>query len=88
MATDPYSDHIRKEHAYAIGAQLLERYLATLSLRQTAKQVLLHHTTVQYRLQRIDRRIGVDLRDPRARLRTQIASLLYRIERASTGPGS
>ena len=35
---------------------LLERYLATMSLRQTAQQVLLHHTTVQYRLKRIEQR--------------------------------
>ena len=62
---------------------LLERYLATTSLRQTAQQVLLHHTTVQYRLKRIESHLGVDLQDPAARLRTQIAILLYRIERAS-----
>lgn len=62
---------------------LLERYLATTSLRQTAQQVLLHHTTVQYRLKRIEAHMGVDLQDPAARLRTQIAILLYRIERAS-----
>ena len=62
---------------------LLERYLATMSLRQTAQQVLLHHTTVQYRLKRIEQRLGVDLQDPAARLRTQIAILLYRIERAA-----
>jgi hypothetical protein len=62
---------------------LLERYLATTSLRQTAQQVLLHHTTVQYRLKRIESHMGVDLQDPAARLRTQIAILLYRIERAS-----
>jgi len=67
---------------------LLERYLATMSLRQTAKQVLLHHTTVQYRLKRIEQHLGVDLRDPAARLRTQIAILLYRIERASSTPGT
>ena len=63
---------------------LLERYLATTSLRQTAQQVLLHHTTVQYRLKRIALHLGVDLQDPAARLRTQIAILLYRIERASS----
>jgi hypothetical protein len=65
---------------------LLERYLATTSLRQTAQQVLLHHTTVQYRLKRIEAHMGVDLQDPAARLRTQIAILLYRIERASAAP--
>jgi hypothetical protein len=62
---------------------LLERYLATMSLRQTAGQVLLHHTTVQYRLKKIEHALGVDLQDPAARLRTQIAILLYRIERAA-----
>lgn len=61
---------------------LLERYLGTMSLRQTAQQVLLHYTTVQYRLRRIERQLGIDLGDSTTRLRTQIAILLYRIERA------
>lgn len=61
---------------------LLERYLGTMSLRQTAQQVLLHYTTVQYRLRRIERQLGIDLGDSATRLRTQIAILLYRIERA------
>lgn len=83
-----YPDVLRVADLEATGApvsdlDLLERYLATTSLRQTAQQVLLHHTTVQYRLKRIALRMGVDLQDPAARLRTQIAILLYRIERAS-----
>ena len=67
---------------------LLERYLATMSLRQTAQQVLLHHTTVQYRIKRIEQVLGVELQDPAARLRTQIAILLYRIERAASATGA
>ena len=67
---------------------LLERYLATMSLRQTAQQVLLHHTTVQYRLKRIEQHLGIDLQDPAARLRLQIAILLYRIERAAAATGA
>lgn len=63
---------------------LLERYLGTMSLRQTARQVHLHYTTVQYRLRRIERQLGIDLGDSTIRLRTQIAILLYRIERAQT----
>lgn len=83
-----YPDVLRVADLEATGApvtdlDLLERYLATTSLRQTAQQVLLHHTTVQYRLKRIALHLGVDLQDPAARLRTQIAILLYRIERAS-----
>ena len=83
-----YPDVVRVAGLEAIGApvsdlDLLERYLATMSLRQTAQQVLLHHTTVQYRLKRIEQLLGVDLQDPAARLRTQIAILLYRIERAA-----
>ena len=38
-----------------------------MSLRQTAQQVHLHHTTVQYRLKRIEQVLGVDLQDPAAR---------------------
>jgi hypothetical protein len=67
---------------------LLERYLATMSLRQTAQKVLLHHTTVQYRLKRIEQHLGTDLQDPAARLRLQIAILLYRIERAAAATGA
>jgi hypothetical protein len=83
-----YPDVVRVAGLEATGApvsdlDLLERYLATMSLRQTARQVLLHHTTVQYRLKRIEQLLGVDLQDPAARLRTQIAILLYRIERAA-----
>jgi len=84
-----YPDVVRVAVLEASGSpvsdlDLLERYLATMSLRQTAQQVLLHHTTVQYRLKRIEQHLGVDLQDPSARLRTQIAILLYRIERASS----
>lgn len=83
-----YPDVIRVADLEATGTpvsdlDLLERYLATTSLRQTAQQVFLHHTTVQYRLKRIALHMGIDLQDPPARLRTQIAILLYRIERAS-----
>jgi sugar diacid utilization regulator len=83
-----YPDVVRVADLEATGApvsdlDLLERYLATMSLRQTAQQVLLHHTTVQYRIKRIEKVLGVDLQDPAARLRTQIAILLYRIERAA-----
>jgi hypothetical protein len=83
-----YPDVLRVADLETTGApvsdlDLLERYLATTSLRQTAEQVLLHHTTVQYRLKRIALHMGVDFQDPAARLRTQIAILLYRIERAS-----
>jgi hypothetical protein len=88
-----YPDVLRVAGLEATGApvsdlDLLERYLATMSLRQTARQVLLHHTTVQYRLKRIEQLLGVDLQDPAARLRTQIAILLYRIERAATATGA
>ena len=83
-----YRDVVRVATLETTGApvsdlDLLERYLATMSLRQTAQQVLLHHTTVQYRLKRIEHVLGVELQDPAARLRTQIAILLYRIERAA-----
>ncbi len=83
-----YPDVVKVAELEASGApvndlDLLERYLATMSLRQTALQVLLHHTTVQYRIKRIEQVLGVDLQDPAARLRTQIAILLYRIERAA-----
>ncbi|MFN8628951.1 MAG: helix-turn-helix domain-containing protein [Chloroflexota bacterium] len=88
-----YRDVVRVAELEATGSpvsdlDLLERYLATMSLRQTAQQVHLHHTTVQYRLKRIEQVLGIDLQDPAARLRTQIAILLYRIERAAAATGA
>ena len=88
-----YKDVVRVAELEATGApvsdlDLLERYLATMSLRQTAQQVHLHHTTVQYRLKRIEQVLGIELQDPAARLRTQIAILLYRIERAAAATGA
>jgi len=88
-----YRDVVRVAELEATGApvsdlDLLERYLATMSLRQTAHQVHLHHTTVQYRLKRIEQVLGIELQDPAARLRTQIAILLYRIERAASAIGA
>jgi hypothetical protein len=82
-----YRDVVRLAELDGSGGQLsdldlLERYLGTMSLRQTAQQVLLHYTTVQYRVKRIERQLGIDLGDSATRLRTQIAILLYRIERA------
>jgi PucR C-terminal helix-turn-helix domain/GGDEF-like domain len=88
-----YRDVVRVAELEATGApvsdlDLLERYLASMSLRQTAGQVHLHYTTVQYRLKRIEHVLEIDLQDPAARLRTQLAILLYRIERAATAVGS
>jgi len=88
-----YRDVVRVAALETTGApvsdlDLLERYLATMSLRQTAQQVLLHYTTVQYRLKRIEQVLGIDLQDPSARLRTQIAILLYRIERGAATSGA
>jgi hypothetical protein len=88
-----YRDVVRVAQLEAMGApvsdlDLLERYLASMSLRQTAQQVHLHYTTVQYRLKRIEQVLGTDLQDPAARLRTQIAILLYRIERAAAAIGA
>lgn len=88
-----YRDVVRVAALEASGTlvsdlDLLERYLASMSLRQTAQQVHLHHTTVQYRLKRIEQVLGIDLQDPSARLRTQIAILLYRIERAAATTGA
>jgi hypothetical protein len=84
-----YRDVVKLAELDGIGGHvsdldLLERYLGTMSLRHTAQHVLLHHTTVQHRLKRIETQLGIELGDSPTRLRTQIAILLYRIERAQT----
>ncbi|CAN5646912.1 hypothetical protein BH23CHL8_BH23CHL8_27500 [soil metagenome] len=61
---------------------LLEAYLDGGSLRRAAARVFLHHTTVDYRLRRIERDLGISLEDPADRLRTHLTVKLVRVQRA------
>jgi hypothetical protein len=59
---------------------LLETYCETGSLRQTAARLYLHHSSVDYRLKRLEDQLGMSLTDPADRLRALLAVRLVRIE--------
>jgi DNA-binding PucR family transcriptional regulator len=65
--------------------EVLEAYLEEGTLRRAGERVFLHHTTVQHRLKGIEQRLGVDLREPMARFRVQLAIRLLAIDRATAG---
>ena len=51
------------------------------SLRAAAARLRVHHSTLQYRLGMLERHLGWTLRDPKGRLRLQVALLLRRLHR-------
>lgn len=61
--------------------RLLEAYCETASLRQTAARLFVHHSSVDYRVKRIQEALGLSLTDPADRLRALVAVKLLRIER-------
>jgi PucR C-terminal helix-turn-helix domain/GGDEF-like domain len=58
---------------------VLEAYLEQGSLRRAAATLFLHHTTVEYRLRRIEERLDLDLSQPSARFQAHVALKLLRI---------
>jgi len=61
--------------------RLLEVYCETASLRQTAARLFVHHSSVDYRLKRIEEALGLSLGEPGDRMRALIAIKLLRIDR-------
>lgn len=69
--------------------EVLAAYLEEGTLRRAGDRVFLHHTTVQHRLKSLERRLGVDLRDPATRFQLQLAVKLLAIVRANAAaPGT
>jgi sugar diacid utilization regulator len=60
---------------------LLDEFLDSGSLRKTAAKMYMHHTTVEYRLRRIQRELGYSLSEPANRTRTKLVITLLRIHR-------
>lgn len=61
--------------------ELLATYCDTGSLRKTAERLFLHHTSVHYRVKRLERVLGFDLSSSRGRMRALLAVRLLQIDR-------
>jgi PucR C-terminal helix-turn-helix domain len=57
----------------------LEKWLASRSRREAAAALRVHHSSVGYQLSQAERALGVDLEDPRGRLRAELAVMLWRM---------
>lgn len=57
--------------------EILQRYCEGESLRAIAAAMHLHHSTVDYRLQRVGRSLSIDLSDGRGRFRALLALTLF-----------
>lgn len=65
--------------------QLLELYCETGSMRTVAQHAHMHHSSVDYRLKKIGKVLGIDLGSPTGRLRALLAVKLLRVTQASQG---
>jgi sugar diacid utilization regulator len=63
----------------------LEAVAGTTSLRDGARTLHLHHSTLQDRLQHAEQLLGWEVRSPGGRLRLQLALHLRRAERSREG---
>jgi hypothetical protein len=61
---------------------VLRVYLEEVTLRGTAARIFLHHTSVENRVRRIERHLGLDLTQPSQRFQAQLLLDLYRIAQA------
>jgi sugar diacid utilization regulator len=59
--------------------ETLQQRFASGSIRETAAALYLHHSSVRYRLQPAENSLGLDLDDPRSRLRAELALILWRM---------
>lgn len=59
--------------------ETLEQVCQTNSLRQAAEKVHMHHTSISYRIGRIEDELGYSLNDGEGRLRAQMSIVLWRL---------
>lgn len=57
----------------------LEKWLASRSRREAAAALHVHHSSVGYQLSQAEKSLGVDLEEPRGRLRAELAVMLWRM---------
>lgn len=60
---------------------ILAAYCETGSLRKTASILFMHHTSIHYRIRRLERSLDVDLASPQGRMRALLAVRLVQINR-------
>lgn len=60
---------------------LLARYCETGSLRETASALHMHHSSVDYRVKKLERDLGIDLGTPTSRMRALLAVRLWQVHR-------
>ena len=60
---------------------LLTAYCETGSMRKTGERVALHHSSVEYRLRRIEELLGFSLSAPAGRFRAQVGIAIVRMMR-------
>ncbi len=65
-----------------LDVQLLELYCETASMRTVAQYAHMHHSSVDYRLKRIGKLLGIDLGSSTGRLRALLAVKLLRVMQA------
>ena len=70
------------EEADPLDVRLLEMYCESTSMRTVAQRAHMHHSSVDYRLKRIGRTLGIDLSSGAGRLRVLLAVKLLRIGQA------
>ncbi|MFD0392404.1 helix-turn-helix domain-containing protein [Streptomyces nogalater] len=63
----------------------METVCRTRSLREAAKILCLHHSSVAHRVARAERALGISLSDPAQRQRAYTALLLWRLNARTTG---
>jgi len=62
---------------------LLIAYCETASLRQTGELMFLHHSSVEYRVRRIEKTLGFVVTTPTGRFRALLAATIYRLRQMS-----
>lgn len=82
--TEPIADVLAVERARTDAPWVLATLVAVAaspSLRTAATALLIHHSTLQERLGHVEHVLGWSIRDPRGKLRLQLAIAMWRLHR-------
>ncbi len=80
---DPLEEYDR-EHGSDLIRTLRAFFAANANASETADRLYLHRNSLAYRLSRISELVGLNLKDPRARLALQLGLLATTTERSTT----
>jgi sugar diacid utilization regulator len=62
---------------------LLVAYCETASMRQTGERLFMHHSSVEYRLRRIEAMLGFSVATPTGRFRALLAATVHRLSQTT-----